>query len=234
MEKRVSNEGMIVSDVDPYNDFRSAKISDLCGALAKAQAEFKTACRTKENKYFKSQYEDLVAIVDASRPALTKNGLSVIQQIKQKEDGASMLHTILMHSSGQWVETRTRISPPKQDIQTLMSYTNCIKRLAYASLVGVVAANEDDDGFVADIHYRESFTKGLESKFKPGDQKYEVVSRERREELEYELSDPVMEDYLDEILNYFKIQSLADLPADQYNYTRKRLMDIKIARKKGV
>jgi len=233
MEERVGHEGAI-SDVDCYNNSRSAKINELFAALAKAQADFEIANRSQENQYFKNRYEDLVDIVNASRPALTKHGLSVIQQIKPQEDGSSMLHTILTHSSGQWIETRMRLNPPKQDMQTLTSHIACMKRIAYGSLVGVVAAAEDDDGFISDKDYREKFVQGTESKFKPNEAKYEVISTDQREELEYELSAPELDGYLDEIFSFYKIQSLADLPKAEYQKTRKRLMEIKNTRKKGL
>jgi len=228
---RVSDE-LLMSDVDPTNSYRSTKINELTGALAKAQAEFQTAKRSHQNKYYQHRYEDLVDVVNASRPALTKHGLSVMQQIKHLEDGSSMLHTILFHSSGQWIETRLKLTPPKQEIQTLTSYLSSMKRLAYASLIGVVAESEDDDAFVADIPLREEFVKGKMSTFKSTDQKYEVISTDQREELEYELQDPTMEGYLEEILHYFKIQSLADIPKEHYHQTRNRLMEIKNTRKK--
>ena len=233
MQERVSPENVSLSDVDAYNSTRSTKINDLCAALAKAQGEFEVADRSKENKYYRHRYEDLVDIVNASRPALTKNGLSVIQQIRPHEDGSSILHTILMHSTGQWIETRMRLNPPKQDIQTLASHLACMKRIAYASLVGVVSTDEDDDGFIADTVYRERFVEGLEKNFKANEAKYEVISTEQREELEYELSYKELDGYLDEILNYYKIQSLADLPKQEYGKCRNRLVEIKKVRQRG-
>lgn len=232
MNERVNDEGFLMSDVDPTNEYRSVKINELAAALAKAQSEFHVASRSQENKYYKHRYEDLVDIVSASRPSLTKNGLSVVQQIKHVDDGSSILHTILFHSSGQWIETRMRLSPAKQEIQALTSYTASMKRLAYASLVGVVATSEDDDGFIADVPYREKFAEGKESKFAPAMQKYEVISTEQREELELELSAPEMEGYLDEMLHYFKIQSLAEIPKEHYHSAHQRLMKIKNSRQR--
>lgn len=233
MKERINEDGFAISDVDPHNTYRSKAINELASALAKAQSDFEVATRSKENEYYKDRYSALQDIVDASRPALTANGLSVIQQIKQLDDGSSMLHTILFHGSGQWIETRMKIAPPKQDIATLKSYLDSIKRMAYASLVGVVSFADDDDGFESDRVYREKFVQGMESKFQPSKQKYEVVSTEQREELELELSDPVMDGYIDEIYNYFKISSLADLPKEHYHPTRNRLVEIKNARKRG-
>lgn len=232
-DQRVSEEGFAISDVDPVNPYRSTKINELTAALAKAQSEFTSAPRSHTNKYYHHRYEDLVDVVNASRPALTKNGLSVIQQIKQLDDGGSMLHTILFHSSGQWIESRTRINPAKQEIQTLTSHIASVKRLAYCALIGVVAEDEDDDAVVADIPYRESFAHGMDPSYKYTDKEFEVISTFQREELERELSYPEMEGYVDELKHFYKVQSLADLPKSEYHNIRNRLVQIRVSRQKG-
>ncbi len=101
---------------------RSAEMNELFAALAKAQIEMNIAGTSRINTFYKSNYADFCDVIKASRPALTKNGLSVIQQILQNEDGTDMLHTLLCHSSGQWVETRMRIVPSKPDIQPLYQH----------------------------------------------------------------------------------------------------------------
>ena len=61
--------------------YSSVEIKELATALAKAQAEFAVAGENKNTPYFKSAYADLMSVVQASRPSLTKNGLSVMQII---------------------------------------------------------------------------------------------------------------------------------------------------------
>jgi hypothetical protein len=128
---------------------RSDDLKDLFGALAKAQAEMLAAELSNENPYFKTRYADLAAIVKASRPALTKHGLSLIQQLITHEDGHTVLHTVLGHVSGQWIESRIRIVPPKSDVQSLGSYITYLRRYSIASLCGIVTAGDDDDGHLA-------------------------------------------------------------------------------------
>src|SRR4051812_21978663 len=89
--------------------FRSADIKELALALAKAQGEFGIADLNKTNPFFKSKYADLMSVVQASRPALSKHGLSIVQSIIHQDDGASTLYTILLHTSGQYIESRMRI-----------------------------------------------------------------------------------------------------------------------------
>lgn len=224
------NELVKKTQVQPRNNFRSEDIELLATALAKAQGEINVASLNKSNPYFKSKYADLLSIVSASRPALSKYGLSVVQDIISHDDGHSMLHTILLHNSGQYIESRMRINPPKNDIQSVSSYTTYLKRMAYSSLVGVVTGDEDDDGEIAMVDSREMIAKGpaLTNKYNPKEQSYETVTREQLEELEYELAE--YPDLAEEILGKLHLQSLADLPKSKYQVSLNRIREIKNAR----
>jgi hypothetical protein len=208
---------------------KSENLQELFAALSKAQAEIKTAGLNAENPFFKSQYADLAEIVKASRPALTKNGLAVIQQILPNEDGQNILHTILGHSSGQWIESRMRILPSKPDIQSLGSYITYLRRYAYASIIGVVVANEDDDAEVAVSNDRIATQKGtgLNTNYNPKDQSYETISKDQLDEIEYELADPQFHDIVEQILTGLKLQSLADIPKSKFLIAIKRIREIK-------
>lgn len=136
----------------------SDQIDQLATALSKAQAEFSIAGLNQKNPFFKSNYADFESIVAASRSSLSKHGLSVIQSPFVCEDGNSYLITMLMHNSGQWIKSKAKHNPLKTDVQSLSSYNTYLKRMCYASLIGVVAADVDDDGNAAsqapDINYK--------------------------------------------------------------------------------
>lgn len=219
LEKKVQN---------PSQNRGSSDLKELCTALAKAQGEMPIASLNKQNPYFKSRYADLTSIVAASRPALAKNGLSVTQDIQPNDDGQNILTTTLWHSSGQYLESCMRILPPKNDIQTIQSYTTYLKRMAYASLVGVVTGEEDDDGEVAMVEAREMIARGPSTKYNPKEQSYETITKEQLEELEYELSE--YPDLAEQILDKMQIQSLADLPKSQFMRSVERIRDIKKTR----
>lgn len=127
---------------------KSDQINELAAALAKAQAEIKVAEKDVANNFFHSKYADLPEVVRVSRPALTKNGLAVIQVADTSENGM-VLETILVHSSGQWVSSLWPINPTKQDPQGIMSAVTYARRGAYCAITGTVAGNEDDDGNAA-------------------------------------------------------------------------------------
>lgn len=205
------------SYVPPY---RSEHIHELAAALAKAQGEFEVAELNNNNPFFKSRYADFKSIVQASRPALSKNGLSVIQDLIT-EDGATMLYTVLMHTSGQYIESRMRVTPVKNDIQSLSSYNTYLKRMAYASLVGVVAGDEDDDGEEA----MERSKTPMSNKYEPSKSSVQVVSREEYDQLILEIGDH--EDIADKMLKSLKIQHISDTPKSEYRRCLERIKDLK-------
>jgi len=209
---------------------KSEKLKELFTALAKAQGEMKSAQLSSENPYFKSKYADLNELIKTSRPALSKNGLSVIQQILPNEDGQNILNSLLCHSSGEWISTQMKILPPKADIQSLGSYITYLRRYSYASLVGITTADADDDGEIAVATHRKLYAKGtaLNTKYNPKENKYETITKEQLEELEYELA--AYSDIAEQILDGFKIQSLADMPKSKFLPAISRIREIKLLR----
>jgi hypothetical protein len=214
----------------PEKPSRSADIKELSTALAKAQGEMRAATLNCENPYFKSSYADLSEIVKVSRPALAKNGLAVIQQILPNEEGHNVLHCILSHSSGQWIESRMRIVPAKTDIQSFASYVSYLRRYSYAALVGVVTTDEDDDAEMAVHSERDIPTKPLPTnvKYNPRDLSYEVITKEQLEHLHYVLADAP--DIANQILEGYRIQSLADMPKSKFQTAINRIDEIKKVR----
>jgi hypothetical protein len=212
---------------------RSVELKELFTALAKAQMDIEVAGLHNENPFFKSRYADLATVVRASRPHLTKNGLSVIQQIMPNDDGQLILHTILAHSSGQWIETRMRVIPAKNDVQTLGSTLTYLRRYSYAALVGVVAGTDDDDGEVAVAHYRDTQSKGvgISVKYDPRQQSADTITSEQLEELEYELAE--YPDIAETILDKLQLQSLADMPKNKFMVSVQRVREIKALRNNG-
>lgn len=195
------------------------EVGELFGALAKAQMEMEMAKQDSKNPFFKSNYADLAAIVKASRPYLAKNGLCVIQRIVPNGIG-DYLYTVLGHASGQFIESKMRINPPKNDIQTIGSYITYLRRYCYAAIVGVVAADEDDDGESAMVEAR----KGKDQPAKP----VAGLSKERLEVLAGALEGH--EDILESLLKGFNISKLSELPMAKFTQCFNRIQEIKRAK----
>ena len=209
---------------------RSREVNELYAAMAKAQAEMQIAGLSCVNPYFKSKYADLAEIVKASRPALTKNGLAVMQQIQPNDDGQNVLYTILTHSSGQYIESSIKIVPQKTDVQSIGSHITYLRRYCYASLIGVVVSDEDDDGEVAVADTRQLAAKGtaINTKYNPKENSMETITKEQLEELEYELAE--YPDIATQVLDGLRIQNLADMPKSKYLVSLTRVREIKQTR----
>ncbi len=207
-----------------------ANRAQLFAALAKAQAEMRPARANKENKYFKAMYEDLDSVVEASRNALTKNGLSVMHIPTVNEDGSANLKCILAHSSGEYIESTSRMLPVSNDPQALGSCITFLKRLSYAAITGVVAEYEDDDAECAMADTRATEEKGtsLTHKYNPKEQSSESITREQLDEVEYELAE--YPDIGAQILKGLRILSLADIPKSKYRDCINRIRLIKAER----
>lgn len=124
-------------------------IAELATALCAAQAEMRPAPKDSVNPHFKSRYADLASLWDTIREPLTKNGLSVVQTFNpDHNDGELMLTTILMHKSGQSIQSTMRMPLPKRDPQGLGSATSYARRYALSAMVGATS-DDDDDGNAA-------------------------------------------------------------------------------------
>lgn len=127
----------------------------LFGALSKARGVFseletsrtaKIRGETQSGKAYEYGYDyaDLGTLQDATVPALSANGLTIIQCYWDIKDGHVLL-TILGHESGACLEVEVYI-PPQKDVQKLGSAITYHKRYQWSALCGIAAKRDDDDG----------------------------------------------------------------------------------------
>ncbi len=121
---------------------QSEEINELAGALSLAQGDMHPAKKTGDNTFFKSTYADLNSVIEATRFPLSANDLSMIQYC---DDGYVV--TQLMHSSGQWLRGRLRITPKDNSPQAIGSAISYARRYSWQMMVGLASA--DDDGEAA-------------------------------------------------------------------------------------
>lgn len=124
------------------------KKSETIGALAKAlaafQGEVKDPTKDADNPYFKSKYVPLDGLVTAVRPALAKHGLSYLQ-FPTGDGQAVAMTTVLLHESGEWLESDPfTMKPVKADPQGMGSCMTYARRYSLTSVLGI-AWEEDDD-----------------------------------------------------------------------------------------
>ena len=119
-------------------------MKQIATALLKAQSEMSNPKKGATNPFFKSKYADLNAIREAVIPTLNENGISVLQPIVHV-DGKNFVKTILLHESGELMDSLTEIIYNKQnDAQAQGSGISYARRYALQSFVCVGA--DDDDG----------------------------------------------------------------------------------------
>lgn len=127
---------------------RSEAVDQIAAALAKAQAEITGARKTGVNPHLKSKYADLEDSWDAIKEPLSKNGLALYQGGVTLENGQPGLGTLLMHSSGQWLEgVLPLVSKDPTDPQKLGSAMTYMRRYGLKAAVGLY--DTDDDGEAA-------------------------------------------------------------------------------------
>jgi|GEM_PF-1028601 len=124
---------------------KSDAINELAAALSKAQAAMKNPTFDSANPFFKSKYASLAGVRNAVVPVLAEQGLSVVQEITH-EAGVSRCASILLHSSGQWLELAPFSVPvAKADAQGACAGATYARRASLQAL-GCVVGDEEDDG----------------------------------------------------------------------------------------
>ena len=118
--------------------------TNIAKALNAFQSELVKVNKGAENPFFKSKYADLASIMLAAQPILTKHGLSVVQ-FPTNIDGQPALRTMVMHTSGEYLEDTMPLMMSKQDPQGQGSAITYARRYSYAAALQIVI-DEDDDG----------------------------------------------------------------------------------------
>lgn len=121
----------------------SESIANLATALAAAQAEYKVVVKNCKNDHFKNKYADLSSIIDATRDALSKQGLCFVQCPTLTEGRVSALSR-LMHKTGEWLEFDLSLKPGQDTPQAFGSAITYGRRYGLAALLGVSDADDDD------------------------------------------------------------------------------------------
>jgi len=127
---------------------KSDSINELAAALAKVQAIMPAAKMNATNPFLKNKYADLGSVIEAARAPLSTNNLSISQLVSGNDEAISVT-TMLMHSSGQWLESTVSmavgVEKGKSAAQVAGSIITYLRRYSLASILGIYA-DEDSDG----------------------------------------------------------------------------------------
>ena len=117
-------------------------------ALVECQGELKAAEFDATNPFFKSKYATLGSVIAASRQALSKTGLAILQ-IPTISEHLVSVHTRIVHKSGQSLDCGTMTLPlgeseRNSDAQLAGSLITYLRRYSWASILGIYADSDDD------------------------------------------------------------------------------------------
>lgn len=213
--------------------YQSHPTMEVDSALAKAQCEYPEIKPESKNQWHQSDYAKFDTIMRVIRPILAKNGLALSQYtVIDSDEGGRVLHTVVRHSSGQWLESRERIIPDKNDDQTYASTLQYKKRIQAMALLGITINDdvEDDDAEIAMTEARRAYIKGtaLNAKYDPREESSTVISQKELEELDYELAE--YPDIGEQILRSLRIHDLKDMPKSKFRAAIEQIRNITNAR----
>lgn len=134
---------------------KSQDITELAKALVEFHKKVKPIAKTSENPFFKSKYADLAEIISCTKKELGDCGLSIVQGSEPAVDGVTVT-TLLIHTSGQWIESNLFLKAQKQDPQGFGSAYSYGRRYSYSGILNL--STEDDDGNIA-THVKTKLTE---------------------------------------------------------------------------
>lgn len=125
---------------------KSESIQNLTKAMAEFQKAVKQPVKNADNPYFGSKYVPLESLVKTVMETGSPLGISFMQYTQVNENGDLGLCTVVMHSSGEYMEfPPLPIRPENNRPQATGSAITYARRYSLSSIFGI-ASEEDDDG----------------------------------------------------------------------------------------
>lgn len=208
--------------------YRSDDINELMADFSKAQGEYKPLLATQDSP--SGKYANLQNILTATREALSKYNLAFYQYIELQDEGngGKLLKTTLAHKSGQWICSVDRIIAGKNLRQTGNLY-EITKRLHALSILGIApsendpAAFDDNSAEIAEQQLIDEIRKPKKTEREID--KNDTINKDQYQELLIELDG--FEAIAKDILECYSIETLADLPREEYHKARHKILKIK-------
>jgi len=129
---------------------QSESLTKWAAAFLKAQKVLKKAQKDGVNPHFKSKFPTFESVWEACVPALHEQEFSVVQRVENTPHGATV-HTMLLHSSGEYVEDDCFVPVARAaDPQAMGSAITYARRYSLEAMAGII--REDDDAEATTNH----------------------------------------------------------------------------------
>jgi hypothetical protein len=128
-------------------------------ALAKVQGSIIPPKKDTDNPFFKSRYADLAGVWESVRGPLAANDLAFVQ-LPTTEGSRVSVTGILLHKSGESIESTISGSAKDAMPQSIGSCITYLRRYQMSAMLGIAA--EDDDGAAASGTTSKEKTKAQE------------------------------------------------------------------------
>jgi len=146
---------------------KSDDITKLATALVRAQKEVEIALKASTNPHYGSSYADLTSVLGVIKPALAAHGLALVQY-PGYEDGIVTMVSILLHDSGQYLQSPVAAIPiTRQDPHGATSGVTYLRRTCASSLMALIASDDDGNEAMAQAPKVKSTTKPGKAAFDP-------------------------------------------------------------------
>ena len=123
----------------------SKEVDKIFPALVNFHKGVETIKMTGINPFFSSKYASLADILSNINPVLAENDLFVMQIPTNKGNDEMLVHTRIMHSSGQYVKADTVSVRKVKDPQQIIAFSTYMRRAAISALLSL-CFDTDDDG----------------------------------------------------------------------------------------
>ncbi len=207
----------------PTFKYTSECIDQLATSFAKARLGFEKIGANK--KGYESKFADFPYVISKVNDALAHNGLAFYQYTTNEDDSSCMLVTSLIHSSGQYINSRVRLilSDTDKNIDRTLQIN---KRMQALALLGIwpLEDNLDDNG---DQELEDKLIDGMFSGVEISAKKSkDVVTKEQYEMIMQELKG--WPEIAKAIFKRYDITTLKDMPKENFIEDIERVRKIKI------
>lgn len=134
---------------------KSESIKELASSLVKFNSKISSISKDAKNPQFRSEYVTLDKLILSTRPILQECGLSVMQTPLTKDTGEIGIQTMLIHESGEFIETDPIFMTPTRmikgggyevarDAQAAGSVISYLRRYSYQAILNLNTGEDDD------------------------------------------------------------------------------------------